>query len=158
MFEVSVCPKCGEVNFPAFDSDKVCHCTWVGFLKRPHRLFFEVSDSLFQDHSKQRQAHMSIGINEFDYLYWYEKFFKNCDQYDNNLFKEHLQDNQQRDLCLKQRLDEQASRPTVKCPYCGSLRTTKISTSSRVASSLTLGLASNKIGKNYQCNDCKATF
>lgn len=100
MFEVSVCPKCGEVNFPAFDSDKVCHCTWVGFLKRPRRLFFEVSDSLFQDHSKQRQAHMSIGINEFDYLYWYEKFFKNCDQYDNNLFKEHLKNNQQRDLCL----------------------------------------------------------
>lgn len=158
MYELSICPVCGLIYFPAPISDKTCQCSWVGFLKRPRKLFFEVSDQMLRERSKKRQENMSIGIYEFDYRYWYEKLFKDCPQYDNNLFKEHLQNNKQWDLCLKQRLDEQASRPTVKCPYCGSLRTTKISTSSRVASSLTLGLASNKIGKNYQCNDCKATF
>lgn len=51
-----------------------------------------------------------------------------------------------------------ASKPVVKCPYCGSTDVKKISTTSRVVSVSTFGLASKKIGKQFHCNKCKADF
>lgn len=46
----------------------------------------------------------------------------------------------------------------VQCPYCKSWDTEAISTASRVASVALVGIASNKIGKNYHCNKCGANF
>lgn len=42
-----------------------------------------------------------------------------------------------------------------KCPQCGSDNIEKISTTSRAISVATVGLASNKIGKQYKCKKCK---
>lgn len=42
-----------------------------------------------------------------------------------------------------------------KCPNCGGRNTARISTANRVVSVATIGLASSKIGKQYQCYDCK---
>ena len=42
-----------------------------------------------------------------------------------------------------------------KCPVCGSTNTERISTLNRTVSIATLGLASSKIGKQYQCKNCK---
>ena len=42
-----------------------------------------------------------------------------------------------------------------KCPMCGSSNTTQISTLNRAASVAAVGLASSKIGKQYQCKNCK---
>lgn len=42
-----------------------------------------------------------------------------------------------------------------KCPMCGSLNTERIGTLNRAASVATVGLASSKIGKQYQCKNCK---
>ena len=49
-------------------------------------------------------------------------------------------------------------KPTVKCPYCGSTNTKKISTLSRMGSFATLGFAGKKIGKQWHCNNCKSDF
>ena len=46
----------------------------------------------------------------------------------------------------------------VECPYCHSTNTKKISGSSRVASFLTFGLASKKVGKQWHCNKCGSDF
>lgn len=43
----------------------------------------------------------------------------------------------------------------IKCPVCGSTNIEKISTTSRVVSVTTVGLASGKIGKQYKCKKCK---
>lgn len=43
----------------------------------------------------------------------------------------------------------------IKCPNCGSKNTKKISTTSRVTSVAMLGVASGKIGKQYECKQCK---
>ena len=43
----------------------------------------------------------------------------------------------------------------IKCPNCGSTRVQSISTINRAISISVLGLASSKIGKQYQCNACK---
>ena len=42
-----------------------------------------------------------------------------------------------------------------KCPMCGSTNTERISTLNRAASVAAVGLASSKIGKQYQCKNCK---
>lgn len=48
--------------------------------------------------------------------------------------------------------------PTVKCPYCNSTNTKKISTLSRMGSFATFGFAGKKIGKQWHCNNCKSDF
>lgn len=48
---------------------------------------------------------------------------------------------------------QQANMP--KCPICGSTNVVKISTLNRAVSVATVGLASSKIGKQYQCKNCK---
>lgn len=42
-----------------------------------------------------------------------------------------------------------------KCPICGSTNTERISTLNRTVSVAAVGLASSKIGKQYQCKRCK---
>lgn len=42
-----------------------------------------------------------------------------------------------------------------KCPMCSSNKIMNISTAKKVVSTELLGLASNKIGKTYQCDECK---
>jgi len=49
-------------------------------------------------------------------------------------------------------------QPTVECPYCHSTNTKKISGTTRFVSTGLFGLASNKIGKNFHCNNCKSDF
>ena len=53
---------------------------------------------------------------------------------------------------------EDPFKPTVKCPYCGSKSTKKISTLSRMGSFATFGFAGKKIGKQWHCNNCKSDF
>ena len=50
---------------------------------------------------------------------------------------------------------ETPKAPTPKCPVCGSDRVLRISNTSRVVSVAMIGLASSKIGKQYECLNCK---
>ena len=50
------------------------------------------------------------------------------------------------------------SQPTITCPYCQSTRVDRIGLLSRIASIEIWGLASNKIGKEWHCNDCGSNF
>ena len=45
-----------------------------------------------------------------------------------------------------------------KCPICGSTNLKKLSALNRGTSVFMFGFGSNKIGKTYQCKNCKATF
>ena len=45
-----------------------------------------------------------------------------------------------------------------KCPICGSTNLKKLSAINRGLSFGVFGFASNKIGKTYECQKCKATF
>ena len=48
--------------------------------------------------------------------------------------------------------------PVVKCPYCLSPNTSRISAVSRFMSVGFFGLGSKKAGKQYHCNKCKSDF
>lgn len=50
----------------------------------------------------------------------------------------------------------QSSQP--HCPYCNSTNLTKVSGTSRFASTLMFGIGSKKIGKQWKCNNCKSYF
>ena len=52
--------------------------------------------------------------------------------------------------------NQQANIPT--CPTCGSTNVKHISTLNRVVSIGVFGLFSSKIGKNYECLNCKAKW
>lgn len=51
--------------------------------------------------------------------------------------------------------DLQSSFQSIKCPVCGSTRVNKISTANRLTSVFAFGLASSKIGKQYECKSCR---
>ena len=63
------------------------------------------------------------------------------------------------DMCNRnhQRVMEKASH-LPKCPTCGSTNVHKISFTRKATSIVGLGILSNKIGKTYQCDNCKATW
>lgn len=46
----------------------------------------------------------------------------------------------------------------IKCPYCNSTDTKKITATSRSLSIVAFGLGSKKLGKQFHCNKCKADF
>ena len=51
------------------------------------------------------------------------------------------------------------SNPTVKCPYCNSVNTQKISTASKAGSVVLFGIfAIGKTSKQWHCNSCGADF
>lgn len=56
-----------------------------------------------------------------------------------------------RKLILEQEAKEQQ---IIKCPNCGSANTKRITTVDRVVSTTMVGVASSKIGKQFECKDC----
>lgn len=53
---------------------------------------------------------------------------------------------------------ESNSIKTVKCPYCSSTNTKKIGVGGRLLSTLTFGIASGKMGKQWHCKNCGSDF
>lgn len=57
---------------------------------------------------------------------------------------------------LQKEIDKiKQNKHIIRCPICGSADVKKISTASRATSVAMFGLASSKIGKQYECKNCK---
>jgi hypothetical protein len=59
----------------------------------------------------------------------------------------------ERQALTRIRVSAEANKP--KCPNCGSTNISPISTMSRATSVALVGIASSKIGKQYECKNCK---
>lgn len=59
---------------------------------------------------------------------------------------------------LDRKLSATNGRPRIQCPYCKSYNTKKITAASRMFSTNLFGIASDKIGKQWHCNNCKSDF
>nr|DAJ47615.1 MAG TPA: RNA polymerase II-like protein [Caudoviricetes sp.] len=77
--------------------------------------------------------------------------------------KEQKKQKEQEEMRAKRRAEREpyetyypqlASNPKPKCPTCGSTNVEKISTLNRAVSIGIVGLASDKIGKQFQCKNC----
>lgn len=77
----------------------------------------------------------------------------NFEEYQRQVIRE--QDELQKRLEAERnaKIKQQGNMP--KCPVCGSTNVSKISTLNRGVSVATVGLASSKIGKQYECRSCK---
>lgn len=68
---------------------------------------------------------------------------------------------QERDEERQEQLQQQSNAPTLnipKCPICGSTDIEKIGTLDRAVSTAMVGIASDKIGKQYKCRNCGYKF
>lgn len=93
----------------------------------------------------------------------YPKLFIKCSKCNVQLIKlstENKRLDKQVEEIRKQTQETRFSQQTniPKCPTCGSTNVKRITTANRAVSVLTLGILSGKIGKNYECLDCKAKW
>lgn len=85
-------------------------------------------------------------------------FYAACDNYKKDLenYNSALEDfnKYQEQVAREEERIEYINSKKPKCPHCGSINIEKISAMSRSISVSALGLASDKIGKQYHCKDC----
>ena len=79
---------------------------------------------------------------------------------DNPLFDENIYEQREgKEKLLQQAsLGKQQEQNKPKCPTCGSTNVKHISTLNRAVSIGVFGLFSSKIGKNYECLNCKSKW
>lgn len=77
----------------------------------------------------------------------------NFEEYQRQVIREQDEFQKRLEAERAQKIKQQANMP--KCPVCGSTNVGKISTLNRSVSVATVGLASSKIGKQYECKNCK---
>ncbi|MCM1062470.1 MAG: hypothetical protein NC452_19630 [Eubacterium sp.] len=132
-----ICPKCSNYRGAQPSTKQNCHFCDIPMIE---------TDVLLKD------AFMNEEI---------EKPMKEKYAYNNPLYDEEL------DKQIKERVHiENKNTPPMnlqspnvpKCPTCGSTNIKRISTSNRAVSIGLFGLLSGKIGKNYECRNCKAKW
>lgn len=79
-----------------------------------------------------------------------------CEEY--RLYKVSIVKAQKAEKAFREQRELIKQQNTPKCPTCGSTNIVRISTFDRATSILALGIFSGKIGKNYECKNCKARW
>ena len=105
-----------------------------------------------------REFFNSVVVNNPNYNpEFHEKVFKHIKWELKELKKEQEKHEKLHEEYKKKREAEkayEATHPKPKCPTCGSTNVEKISTANRMVSVGMLGLASDKIGKQFCCKNC----
>ena len=105
-----------------------------------------------------------INIFTFIFIWLYAKLFGGKKQFEHDLdrvradFDKYLKEQERAKIAkqadrLRAAQIEGAKHP--QCPNCKSLQTKRITTTNRAASVAMVGLASDKIGKQFECPVCK---
>lgn len=139
---MNICPKCGKIiagkeKCPDCGTKMInCHCTeddWTTIM---------LEGSLEKWEQQMRM-----------------KYVVNSKEYDNNLFNSRLQSEKDENDYYDNLMEKVSeSSPTIKCPYCNSTNTKKITTTGRMMSIGIFGFASKKMGKQWHCNQCGSDF
>ena len=132
-----ICPQCSNYRGAQPSTKQNCHFCGILMIE---------TDVLLKD------AFMNEKI---------EKPMKEKYAYNNPLYDKELdkQIKERVHMENKNTLPMNLQSPNVpKCPTCGSTDIKRISTANRAVSIGLFGLLSGKIGKNYECRDCKAKW
>ena len=131
-----ICPKCSNYKGRQPNTNQNCRFCDIPMIE---------TDTLYRDAFMNKEIEQSLK----------EKY-----AYSNPLYNEEL-DKQIREQ-VRQEVDniKPASQNSnvPKCPTCGSTNIKRISTANRAVSIGLFGLLSGKIGKNYECRNCKAKW
>lgn len=142
------CKKCGRIIIQRKGDDMSCdYC---------HNVVFPVPDEFLGGKSKlfikadlkeQFFNEYIISSSEFNqYLY---------DHRDTDLFNQRMRE---KELLEHGMAVLEGKNKKVTCPYCSSTRCSRISILGRMVSFEFWGLASNKLGKQWHCDDCGSNF
>ena len=130
---MSCCPKCGDVG------DDLNVCPYCG--EKQIRTKYTLIDLLEQDDIDDEKI--------------VDEYARCSPLFDEDLYRSRI--NKEK-LLQKASLDKQREQNIPKCPTCGSTNVKHISTLNRAVSIGVFGLFSSKIGKNYECQNCKAKW
>ena len=133
------CPKCGNVTFIETKNEK-CNCCNTSLLPTPYTM----NEYLFGN---------SIDVNIDKKIF--NEYIQDNSQFDEELYRSRI--NKEK-LLQQASLDKQREQNKPKCPTCGSTNVKHISKLNRAVSIGVLGLFSSKIGKNYECLNCKSKW
>lgn len=169
------CPKCG---FPIksfmtdqglFDTKKLMICpkcahTYAGFGNDSDPIYI-----------KCKFCSTNIVQTDLEWLTYSKIYYENnynileeklANQYGNNQFSQEAYEHrlamiQQENKDQNKRniqVDQVPQKPQIICPYCNSTNIKKLSFTKKAISIGGLGILSNKIGKQWHCNNCKSDF
>ena len=127
---MSCCPKCGDVG------DDLNICPYCG--EKQIRTKYTLIDLLEQDDIDDEKI--------------VDEYARCSPLFDEDLYRSRI--NKEK-LLQQASLDKQREQNKPKCPTCGSTNVKHISTLNRAVSIGVFGLFSSKIGKNYECLNCK---
>lgn len=130
------CPKCGVVTF----GSTVTNCYYCN-----EPLIVTEYEWIVNDGGR--------GVNKRKEIF--ENYVKPNPLFDEELYNKRIAKENANIYVYKSSSD---SKNVPKCPTCGSTNIKRISTLDRAASIGVFGIFSGKIGKNYECLNCKAKW
>lgn len=141
-YPIRYCPKCGEIALTSMRPNEKClYCGTI--LQDTEYICYDVID----------HGNLKPEIRKAIF----EKYIKNSPSYSEEAVKQREEKEYRNRLNLPSSYKaKEANKP--KCPTCGSTNIKRITTANRAVSVLTLGILSGKIGKNYECLDCKVKW
>lgn len=141
---IKICPKCGYTNGSAYPKDgsaKYIKCT-------------ECNTILVQTDIPCKEFNKNCTVEtEREYI------AEIANKYGGNQFQQEI-----RDAWVAKLHTSSSPKPSSTssnqphCPYCNSTNVTKVSGTSRLASTFLFGIGSKKVGKQWKCNNCKSYF
>lgn len=140
-----ICPKCGA----RYSSPQNSKPNNDGHCKR-------CPGTLVETKYKCGNFLFAPGYEQISHERLYTEYVYNNEQYDPELIEKWNKIISNGSNISSSTISNQDNVP--KCPTCGSTNIKKISTLNRAVSIGTLGLLSGKIGKNYECLNCKSKW
>lgn len=141
-YPIRYCPKCGEIALTSMRPNEKClYCGTI--LQDTEYICYDVID----------HGNLKPEIRKAIF----EKYIKNSPTYSEEYAKKREEKQTRESMNLPSSYKPKEGN-TPKCPTCGSTNIKRITTANRAVSVLTLGIISGKIGKNYECLDCKAKW
>lgn len=131
-----ICPKCSTFRGCQPNTNQNCHFCNTPMIE---------TDILYKD----------AFMNEEVVKPMKEKYAYNNPLYDKELDKQ-IREQVRKEVASIRPASQNSNIP--KCPTCGSTNIKRISTANRAVSIGLFGILSGKIGKNYECKNCRAKW
>ena len=169
MGNMKYCPKCGHIAVSQFDRCSLCRTNLFEINPKwgiTEEKYYEFMD--LEKYGEKTRQECKMALYEFCTPF-FDEVVKKRPEFDQELFDTLIEREEKYYKELHTLGDEFAkgyeknqplskSKPTIKCPYCSSTNTKKLSSMSRMFSGGLFGLGSGKIGKQWHCNSCGSDF
>lgn len=156
-----ICPKCAYLNSALPDKENECpYCHTI-------TINTGINESKLQEEISNGEKTYSDAMNSMLKQYVYDNPLYDAEKQLERMNKQTAEEKER--IEKENKLHEQraiewhlndtsSSNKGLKCPVCGSHYVVKIGALNRAASVHFWGLASSKIGKQYECKDCHHKF